>query len=865
MAIRNRCSGTVLMILLLVLALAGCAKYQARSVFEEAEELIAADQYDLAVEKYFQATQDDPGNTTYKIKLAGGRTRAAAFHINKARILAREDKLEEALAQYRLARGFDPSVEVAALEARQLQEIIDTRKKLDEGFVRYREKRYGAARKIAGDVLKVDPQNVRANELIKLLDAKYQAVVMDGIELDMASNEPITLRFKQANVKEVFGILTKLSGINFLLDEEVKDKSVTIMLEKATFSQAMELVLQMAELGKKVLNSKTMIIYPQGKDKEKQYEDQVIQTFYLSHIEAKKAVNLLRTMLQLRKIYVHEERNALVIRDKPDTIKLAEQILKAADRADSEVLFDVEVLAVRDSDVLKFGPKLSAYSTKVGLSTEDSVTEIPDSIIVKSLDNLNVFYSIPSATFDFAKTLNTTELLASPKIRVKNNEKAKVHIGKRDPIVTTTNIGTTDQTTQNVQYVDSGIKLDIEPSVQLDGTVLTKITLEVSSAERLNSDDKTGTSPVAITTTNAQTSLVLIDGARTILGGLYENNRTNNKTTIPFIGEIPLLGGLFTNFDNNYEKREIILSITPYIVKKVEVPGDDVATIWSGGEDDLMARPKFGAFAQALQSEVESTKPAAAPGMGKAVRPAPFSAIRGKVTAVPDEEEDAPQVSVPSATPAPVPLPPAAPVAPGEPTAQSLLSEPPPGSVPAAPEEPAPAAEVMPETAPIVPATPVEPAAEVPPTAAAPIVLPLPAKGPARLVLSGPDESVSGQELTLVVQVSGIDKLYSAPLFVNYDPALLEFVDSKEGTFLGQFGQATVFSYSPNAAAGQVVVGYKQGVGGQGASGDGSLFTLRFRAKAAGNAKVELNRINFRDPAGTRLNVETAATSVVIR
>jgi general secretion pathway protein D len=144
-------------------------------------------------------------------------------------------------------------------------------------------------------------------------------------------------------------------------------------------------------------------------------------------------------------------------------------------------------------------------------------------------------------------------------------------------------------------------------------------------------------------------------------------------------------------------------------------------------------------------------------------------------------------------------------------------------------------------------------------------VLPLPAKGPARLTLSGPGETAAGQELTLVVQVSVVDKLYSAPLFVNYDPALLEFVDSKEGTFLGQFGQTTVFSYSPNAAAGQVVVGYKQGVGGQGASGDGSLFTLRFRAKAAGSAKIELNRINFRDPAGTRLNVEAAAASVVIR
>ncbi len=379
MAIRNRTLGTLLAILLLLTGLAGCAKYEARSAFEEAEEMLAAEQYDQAVEKYFQATQDDPGNTTYKIKLAGGRTRAAAFHINKARVLAREDKIEEALDQYRLARGFDPSLEVAALEARQLQEVVDARQKLEEGFAAYREKRYIAARQVANEVLTVDPQNARAAELLKQLEAKHQAVVMDGVELDLASNEPITLRFKQTNLKEVFGILTKLSGINFLLDNEIKEKPVTVLLEKATFSQAMELVLQMAGLGKKVLNSKTMIIYSQNKEKEKQYEDQVIQTFYLSHIDAKKAVNLLRTMLQLRKVYVHEERNALVIRDKPETIKLAEQVLKAADRADSEVLFDVEVLAVRDTDALQFGPRLSTYSTSLGFS-ENGTTIVDDTL-----------------------------------------------------------------------------------------------------------------------------------------------------------------------------------------------------------------------------------------------------------------------------------------------------------------------------------------------------------------------------------------------------------------------------------------------------------------------------------------------------
>jgi general secretion pathway protein D len=151
------------------------------------------------------------------------------------------------------------------------------------------------------------------------------------------------------------------------------------------------------------------------------------------------------------------------------------------------------------------------------------------------------------------------------------------------------------------------------------------------------------------------------------------------------------------------------------------------------------------------------------------------------------------------------------------------------------------------------------------PGEAPPIVLPLPPKRPAQLVLAGPDSTAVGQEFTVAVEVSGIDKLYSAPLFVNYDPALLEFVDAQEGPFLGQAGQTTVFSYSPNSAVGQVVVGNKQGTGGPGAAGSGTLFNLRFRGKAAGSAKLELNRVNFRDPAGKRLAVEPAAAAIVIR
>ncbi|MCF6239195.1 MAG: cohesin domain-containing protein, partial [Candidatus Marinimicrobia bacterium] len=766
-----RLAGWVVL-LFTALWLGGCStSMQARSAFQEAEQLTDEESFDLAIEKYAEAIELEPGSKTYKLKMVAAKTRAAATHIRRARAFANEGKFAEAIGEYRIAKGFDRSVEVAAQEEKEILKLLDAKKLADKGAQFWGKGNTALARKAIEGALKLDPHNARALAIKDLLDRDQKKIAMDGIELDVASDEPITLSFKDANIKEVFGILSQLSGINFIYDEDIRSQSISVLLEKASFSQAMELIMQMNGLDKKVLNSKTIIIYPQTREKSKQYDDQIIQTFYLSHIDAKKAVNLLRTMLQLRKIYVHEERNAIIVRDKPEVIKLAEQILAAVDRSDSEVLFDVEVLAVRDTDNLNFGPRLSEYSTKVGFGAvtgPNGVIAIPDSIVTGSLSGLETFYTIPSATFDYAKTLSTSEILASPKIRVKNHEKAKVHIGKRDPVVTTSG-STSDSgfTTQNVQYVDSGIKLDIEPTIPLDGSVLTKIKLEVISAERLDSTDTTGESPIALTTTNAETTLVLLDGARTILGGLYENNNSNIKKTIPFLGDIPLIGSLFTNYSDNKERREIILSITPYIIKKVELPDADIATIWSGGEDNLKVGPNFGSFAQAVLSEVESTKPQVSPAVNpvQAERYAAWEGLKGT---------------------------------------RPVVTEPPASSaepVVAPPEE---------TTVEVMPRQEIRPTEEVVMTEVlgskeeigVPIVLEMPKKAPAAISFYAPDQIDKGAEFTVAVQVKNIEKLYSAPLFVKYDPAVLELVNINEGDFLKQDGQTTVFSSSPNRTTG---------------------------------------------------------------
>jgi len=571
------------LVLILVVSLAGCA---AQRAFNSGEEYTRQGLYDEAVFEYAQAVDKNPDSNKYRMKLFAARNRAALRHLGNARNLRDKGQLQEALVEFNQAYALDRSLETANQEMTEVREFLRADALVAEGEKFIQQRRLVQAKNVLDEALLLNPAQPKAHELITQIK-RLNMTVIEGFELDVSSTEPITLRFKDARVKDVFKILSRLSGVNFIFDEGVETKKVNIMLEEATFSQALELLLKMNDLAMRVLNPKTVILYPKTKDKEKQYEDQVIQSFYLSNIDAKKAVNLLRTMLQLRKIYVHEELNALVIRDNAQTIKLAQQILEAADRGDAEVIFDLELVAVSNSDSQQIGAKFSSYGFQVGLAkpggniVADSLSAGGETTnLIKSLNNLQTFFTLPTAAFDFAKTLSSAETLANPKLRVKNKGKAKIHVGTREPIVTTTT-GTDGQiTSTNIQYVDVGTKLDVEPTIQLDDSVVTKLSLEVSQVlERIQVGNNEA---LQIQTTNAQTELSLKDGERTVLGGLLQDNSSRTKTTFPFLGDIPLLGDLISNHDHNDQKREILLSITPHIVKQLNLPKADVATIWSG-------------------------------------------------------------------------------------------------------------------------------------------------------------------------------------------------------------------------------------------------------------------------------------------
>ncbi len=867
---------------LLLALLGGCAGPRA---FKEGEASLRQGKYDEAVAKFADAVAHSPESREYRLNLVKAKADAAWKHLENGRTLVTRQKYDEALFEFRQARALDPSLQVAAQELARTETLVQVEKLIAEAETFYRARRFGNTKTNLTRALELNPGNFRALELLDKVQ-QNRNIVMDGFELDVSSDTPITLTFKSAKTKEVFNILSQLSGINFIFDEDMKEQSVSLSLEKASFAQAMELLIKMNDLGKKVLNSKTIIIYSNTKEKSKQYEDHIIQTFYLSNIEAKKAVNLLRTMLQLRKIYVHEELNALVVRDKPEVIKLAQQILESADRGDSEVVFDLELVEVNHTDDLNIGPNLSNYSVSAGFAKPDNIDDIVSGAfsspattagLVQSLNNLQTFYTVPSVTFDLLKKQSDAEILSNPKIRVKNKEKAKVHIGSREPVITVTING--DQTSENVQYVDVGVKLDIEPNIHLDDTVDTKLSLEVSTVSGREKSESTGTTVLTISTTNAQTVLSLKDGEQTIIGGLIRDDSTKGNNTIPFLGEIPFFGKLFTSHSSNKSKREILLSITPHIVKTLDMPNADVSSIWSGGEDNLKAGPNFGSFA-AFRPELEEPPVVAAPALAPLAPVTP--GVVGSETPESTDfevEEDIDYAEVVAAPAEDIPSDAAAKTAvnigmplpgpfPGSEPAESPV--PVKVSGPAAISAPVAVAALptptvsAPVPAPVLPAAPAQTAERIEQVTMAPPALPKVAER-ARIYFSGSALVNVGKEFVIEAIVDEVADLYSAPLFVRFDPNLLTFVRADEGDLLKQGGQSTLFTTSVNNDKGELIVGHKQGLGGAGVSGGGKLFRLVFKARSAGQTQVGFDRINFRNPAGKRLVVLPMSFTLEVR
>lgn len=406
--------------------------------------------------------------------------------------------------------------------------------------------------------------------------------------LRSTQKRPISLEFRDANLRVVFEALARGSGINFIFDQDVRqDLRTTIFLKDSSVENAIDLLLQTNRLEKKVLNANTILIYPNTAEKLKDYQELVVKGFYLSNADVKQMQSIIKGVLKTKDIFVDEKINLLVMRDTPEAIKLAEKLIAMHDLADPEVMLEVEVLEVKRTKLTELGIQWPTSLTLSPLSSTGSgSTTLTD---LKTINSDRINANLSSAVVNLRKEVGDANILANPRIRARNREKAKIMIGDKVPVSTTTTTAT-GIVSESIQYLDVGIKLDVEPNVYLQDEVAIKIGLEVSS---ITNQVKTpaGSITYQIGSRSASTVLRLRDGETQVLAGLIGDEDRMSSNRIPGLGDIPILGRLFSSQKDDRQKTEIVLSITPHLIRNIKRPDAQSNEFWSGTEMSLRNRP----------------------------------------------------------------------------------------------------------------------------------------------------------------------------------------------------------------------------------------------------------------------------------
>jgi general secretion pathway protein D len=349
-------------------------------------------------------------------------------------------------------------------------------------------------------------------------------------------------------------------------------------------------VLDQNALARQILSDNTVLIYPNIAAKQKDYEQQIVRTFYLTNAAPKDVENMLKTVLAAKTLFMDERANAVVIRDTPETVRMAERLVASIDIAEPEVMLEVEVLEISRSAIQDLGIQYPTSATLTPSSVLNAgAAGSAGGLVLWDLGQQNsktIGISSLSVTLNAMKQAGVANTLASPRIRARNKEKAKVLIGSREPVITnstTPTAGGTAVVTGSVQYLDVGLTLEAQPTIYLDGDVAIKLNLEVSSILK-QITTTSGTVAYEIGTRNANTLLRLKDGETQVLGGLIQSSDARTANSIPLIGEIPILSHLFGTNHTDKEKDEIVLSVTPRIIRMQPHPSADNIQFWYGTE-----------------------------------------------------------------------------------------------------------------------------------------------------------------------------------------------------------------------------------------------------------------------------------------
>ena len=788
----------------LALVTVGCA-----SAGRSAARSAAAGDWDAAVEYYQRALQEDPDRAEYRISLERAMINASRVHIDAGRAYEEQQDLSAALREYRAAAEYDPTNSEVSARAASLDQTIRAR-----------------------------IEAARPPPPIEAMRAQAQRETVPPL-LDPASRDPLVLDFRETSLQDLIDFIGDATGINVSYDEQFQDREVTIRIDGLTLEEALDHVLSINQSFYKVLNPRAIIVVPETPQKRAQYAEQVIRTFYVSHADVQELSQLLSQIVRAPQMAVQPAvipntvANTITVRATTEVAAIIEQVIAANDKPLAEVIIDVTILEVNRERARRYGLNLSDYALGGIFSPESAPPSDPVApsgvgspapfnlnTISRGVSTADFYLGVPAAVVRFLETDSHTKLVAKPQLRGQEGATMTLELGEDIPVPATafTAIaagGAAVNPLTSFNYRAVGINVTMTPRVTYENEIILDLSVENSTLGA--NIDVAGTSMPTFGSRSVETRLRLRDGESNLLAGLLREDDRTTLRGFPGMTKVPILRKLFGDTDETVRTTDIVMLLTPRIIRGHELTQRDISPIHIGTQTN------FGLT-----------------GPPPLIAPQPDAGV-------PDTPEpDASDATETGAAAETVPnVPDADPVAPPTPPV-----EPAPG--PATPEPEQPAAPVEPE--PVLPPPAAQP--EMPP--ARPDVLPA-----AQVLVTPPGTQlrVGGGPYTVPVSITGVSQLSTISLTLFFDPNVLRVRTVQEGSFLRQGGVQVTFTQQVDTAAGRIDITVTRLNDPSGAAGAGLLAAVLFDVVGVGSVTLSTSGTAM-TPGGAPLALEFMPVTV---
>jgi general secretion pathway protein D len=539
--------------------LMGCASSGAIRAAQQAERI---EDYDRAVVEYTRAVRESPNDRNARLALDRAKLRASLDHFNRGRRLAVGGRLEEALVELQMASELNPANgdidrELGAIRAQLRTKVAVAR----EG----------------------------KTQLETLIERSHD-LEPAGNELPADAKLPASVTFRDASSRDVFTAIARFAGINVVFDPQFRDQPITIDLRDSTLEAALQSVASATRNFYRVTAARTITVIPDTAAKRREYEEEVVRTFYLSNADLKETLDLLRIVVDLRRVAPVAATNAISIKDTPERVAAAGRLISAIDKARPEVVIDVELLEVDRTRLREYGLQL-ASPNETGPTGINGVASINrDDLTVRDVRNLtqsNVFLSnLPSLFFRLLKQDSNTRLLANPQLRTSEGIAATARFGEKVPVPVTTfspiaTGGVNQQPITSFNYQDIGVNIDITPRTHHSDEVSLALKIEISNIS--------GTGFGGLPTfgnRSINTVIRLRDGETNLLAGLIRDDERRVLAGVPGLSDLPIVGRLFAHNRRETQETDIVLTLTPRIVRVLELTETDLRPFRVGRDGD---------------------------------------------------------------------------------------------------------------------------------------------------------------------------------------------------------------------------------------------------------------------------------------